>query len=227
MIENINLDNQGETKKRSSPIELLFKYLSYLPLFILTIAISTTIGEIYVRYVVPKYKATTLVLVRGDDKSGNDILDNLFSSKKVNIENEIELIKSKKLIKKVVVRNNFNVKYYLQGKIKVSSIHNAPFNLLTDKIADSSQTFSFILKNIDNNGADLYRASKITKETKSLKHIKWEEKFDFNGNLVHVSYSNNNNIDKDIASYMVQWDPIQKTTNEILSNLENFLITSL
>ena len=43
MVEN-NLDEQIVTKSKQSPIEILFKYLSYLPLFILTIAISTTIG---------------------------------------------------------------------------------------------------------------------------------------------------------------------------------------
>ena len=186
-MENNNKENQVEIKKGRSPIELLFKYLSYLPLFILTLAISTTIGEIYVRYVVPRYMAKTLVLVKAEDKTGNDILENIFSTKKVNIENEIELIKSKRLLKKVVTKNNFNIKYYIQGKIKVSSIHNAPFILVADKVGDSSQSFSFVLKNLDAKGADLYRAGKITKETKRLKHINWDEKFDFNNSTILLS----------------------------------------
>ena len=90
MIEN-NIDEQNVEKRKQSPIELLFKYLSYLPLFILTIAISTTIGEIYVRYVVPKYKATTLVLIKDDKGNSKGILEDVLGTKKVNLDNEIEL----------------------------------------------------------------------------------------------------------------------------------------
>ena len=179
MNENIS-NEELEVRKRQSPIELLFKYLSYLPLFILTIAISTTIGEIYVRYVIPKYKATTLVLVKDDKGSTKGILDDALGTKKVNIENEIELIKSKRLLRRVVAKNNFNIKYYIEGKIKMTSqFKNKTFELIVDKNNDSSETFSFVVKNTDIKGADIYFPGKITKNSKKIKHISWGEVFNY------------------------------------------------
>jgi len=93
---------QQEKVHKFSVREILFKYLAYLPLFLLSIAVFTGGGYLYIRYTIPKYKAVANMYIRtGDDvvtnnssvtNSGNNdfISSALFGGKKVNIDNEME-----------------------------------------------------------------------------------------------------------------------------------------
>ena len=63
-----------DSEKKVTPTEVLFMYLSYLPLFIVSLALCITASYIYVRYLVPKYKNNATILVKSDDKNGGSIL---------------------------------------------------------------------------------------------------------------------------------------------------------
>jgi uncharacterized protein involved in exopolysaccharide biosynthesis len=84
---------------------IFHKYLPYWPVFIVLLVISMGAAYFYLRYTVPIYEVSANILVK-DEKKGIDessILESLdmFGSKKI-VENEIEVLKSRALMREVV-----------------------------------------------------------------------------------------------------------------------------
>ncbi len=109
--------------------DLLYKYLIHWKWFLLSVFVFLALAKIYLRYSVPVYKSSTSILIK-DDKSGGlaselsafqDI--GLFSGPKNRIEDEIEILKSRKLIEKTIKEGEFNINYVEEGHIKSSDIY--------------------------------------------------------------------------------------------------------
>ena len=85
--------------------DVLFKYLPYWPVFVILIAISTFGAWFYLRVTPKMYEASASIMLKDEDKGTGESqmredLDPL-SEKKI-IENEVEVLKSKTLMKEVV-----------------------------------------------------------------------------------------------------------------------------
>ena len=111
-----------EAEKKTTPIELFYHYVSYTPLFIVSIALALSIAFIYLRYQQPLFSNSTTVLVKADEKSGGsirgfgsgDLIDAAMmgSNKRVNMDNEIELLKSRSLMQRVIYKNKLNIQLF-------------------------------------------------------------------------------------------------------------------
>src|SRR4051794_16693113 len=116
-------------KQKTSPRELIFKYIIYLPLFIFSIGVCLTVAYIYLRYQIPYYSSSINLLIKDDKGSrggGNtDALDELVLFKsKVNLANELEVLKSATLMEKVVRELNLNTQYVVEGNLKRTETYN-------------------------------------------------------------------------------------------------------
>jgi tyrosine-protein kinase Etk/Wzc len=85
--------------------ELLFKYLPYWPLFLILLLVCGLSAFLYLQYGTPIYETAATILVK-DEKKGLDDSNlmeqlDLFGSKKL-VENEIEVIQSRTLMREVV-----------------------------------------------------------------------------------------------------------------------------
>ena len=106
-----NLDS--DQSKNEEPINLyaiFFKYFVYWPWFVASVLICLVGCYIYLRYQVPVYNVSSSVLIKENDKRGGSSANNplgslqdlgMFSMTN-NFDNEIEILKSRTLIKKVV-----------------------------------------------------------------------------------------------------------------------------
>ncbi|MEP6950538.1 MAG: polysaccharide biosynthesis tyrosine autokinase [Ginsengibacter sp.] len=96
-----NKHKMAEESEESLIQQIVTKYIPYWPLFLLAIVVAVGIAFVYLRYTVPIYEATAVLIIK-DEKKGNqdskmmESLD-LISSKKI-VENEIEIIKSRTLM---------------------------------------------------------------------------------------------------------------------------------
>ena len=86
--------------------EVLQKYLRYWYLFVIGVIVAGVVAFVYLRYTTPQYRISSTLLIK-DDKKGpslaeNAVLDDLdlFQTGK-NIDNEIEILKSKSLMNRV------------------------------------------------------------------------------------------------------------------------------
>src|SRR5689334_17120678 len=102
-MEDVQIQTAKTELSRLTIKDMFYKYVRFLPLFIISIALSLLVAYVYLRYSTLIYQSSGTMIIQDDaNSSGNDKLDNLFSSgNKKNILNEIEYIKSKKLLTRV------------------------------------------------------------------------------------------------------------------------------
>ena len=100
------------------------KYFKYWPWFIVSIIFCTVFSLLYLRYTVPQYQASATILVKDEKKGGLESELSAFADlgmmkgMKSNVDNEIEIIKSRSIIKSAVKKLNYNVTYHAEGTVK-------------------------------------------------------------------------------------------------------------
>ncbi len=153
----ISLLKQDDNKFKPSVKELVFKYIVFLPLFIVSAGIALAIAHIYLRYQIPYYSSGISLLVK-DDKgsrgsSNTDALDEIvFIKPKTNLINEIEILKSATLMERVVRDLNLNTSYWVEGNFKRTETYNTrifTYESLSQK--DTNSGFSVMLQFKDRN----------------------------------------------------------------------------
>ncbi|MDZ4329131.1 MAG: polysaccharide biosynthesis tyrosine autokinase, partial [Flavobacterium sp.] len=103
--------------------EILNKYLIYWQWFLVCLCISFTVVFLYLRYTIPQYQASTTILVKDEKKGG--MLSELSAfadmgiggGMKSNVDNEIEILKSRKLVESTVKKLNLNTALIVEGKV--------------------------------------------------------------------------------------------------------------
>ncbi|MDC3390599.1 polysaccharide biosynthesis tyrosine autokinase [Flavobacteriales bacterium] len=111
-------DNNFDLKKE------FFKYLFYWKYFILAITICLFTAFFYIKYSSNIYDTTAKIKILDKKDSALEMptAQDLFSSSKINLENEKELIGSYPILKKVVERLNLNLSVFIQADIKTPLI---------------------------------------------------------------------------------------------------------
>ncbi|SFE03272.1 capsular exopolysaccharide family [Chitinophaga sp. CF118] len=122
------------------------RYLPYWPLFILAAVIAVAGAFVYLRYTTPMYRISASLLIKDDQKGmGTSMLESLdlFGSGK-QIDNEIEILKSKTLARQVIRNLNMYGEIIEDGKIKdvvlYKTIPVKPVFLQPDMIPDLTNT---------------------------------------------------------------------------------------
>lgn len=130
--------------------DLFFKYIRFLPLFVLCVALALFGAYAYLRYATPIYSTNATMVISSDQSAGsrNDKFEEIFGEgKKVNIQSEIEVLKSKALMARVIQKKNLQFSYAVKGKIKTINIYKyGPFYIETDQLKDSNSTFVLKIK---------------------------------------------------------------------------------
>ena len=163
-FQKINLNKENYTA-----MQTLLKYVSYFPFFIISLIFFIILGILNIRYSSSIYKVNAQILVKtnqensigGSNKSsgggGLDLIENsILSNKQVNIENEILVLSSPILIKKIIKEYNFNFNYYKVGKLKQVEIYeDCPFTIEIKDLNDSLKPLNFYIKNINEQTATI------------------------------------------------------------------------
>lgn len=110
--------------------ELLFKYLIHWPWFVASVITCIVVAAVYLYLSTPVYNVTASIMIKDESKGGNtagtlsafeDI--NLFSSGK-NIDNEIEVLHSKSLLKDVVCELQLYTRYFVRKGLVRQELYN-------------------------------------------------------------------------------------------------------
>ena len=103
---------------------VLEKYLIHWQWFILGAFLCLTLAYVYLRYVTPQYQASTTILVKDEKKGGmlselsafSDL--GLGSGLKNNVDNEIEILKSRTLVESTIKTLKLNIVLIAHGNVK-------------------------------------------------------------------------------------------------------------
>ncbi len=127
-------------KEQSNPFEgkksgnilynIIFRFVPFWPLFITSLFVSIICAWFYLKLQTPVFEATAQILLKNQQSSKVEtkVLDELINlDENSSVENEIELIKSSKVINQVVKELNLYIPIYFKGKFRdVLSYNNSP-----------------------------------------------------------------------------------------------------
>jgi tyrosine-protein kinase Etk/Wzc len=126
-MENNNFDEDLENDFDLKG--LLGTYLKQWRWFALAAAVCLLGAFLYLRYTIPQYNTTTSILVKDDKKGGMLSELSAFSDlgmgggMKSNLDNEIEILKSRTLVESTVKKLDLNTQLLLIGSAKESEIY--------------------------------------------------------------------------------------------------------
>ncbi len=139
-MENNHFDEDFENDFQFK--EFLNKYTIHWRWFVLGVSVCLLLAFLYLRYAIPQYQASTTILVKDEQKGGMLSELSAFSDMgigggmKSNLDNEIEILKSRKLVESTVKKLNLNTALIVKGKVVDREIYqNVPIEVyFVDKI---------------------------------------------------------------------------------------------
>lgn len=130
-------------------------YLVHWKWFVIGLFTSLTIAYIYLRYTTPQFKATATILVK-DEKKGGMLSElsafadmGIESGLKNNVDNEIEILKSRTLIENTVKKLHLNISMFIKGNIIYTEMFDkTPIEIQfipkSPQFSDSNITLQFL-----------------------------------------------------------------------------------
>lgn len=150
--------------------EQIEKYLAHWKWFLFTVVIVLVCAFIYLRYATPLYRANATILVKDDKKGGlasefsalSDL--GVLGGAKSNVDNEVEVLKSRTLIYNTVEELKLNVYYINHGRVKSVELYkNSPITFLFFPKAKNKK-FKKTIFQVESVNKDTYRLSQADKE---------------------------------------------------------------
>jgi tyrosine-protein kinase Etk/Wzc len=129
-----------QNRNNLTPVEsnlfnlIIFRFLPYWPLLVFFIVICFMGAFAYLRIASPTYEATAILLVK-DEKKGSDdarMIEalNAFGTKKI-VENEIEVMQSRSLMKEVVKTLGLYAPISMESRLRTTSAYTtSPVNII-------------------------------------------------------------------------------------------------
>ncbi len=123
--------------------DMFFKYIRFLPVFLVSVAICLLAAYLYLRWSTPIYRVGGTITFKTENNRRGDKFDDIFLAKNVSdVQTEIEILKSRPLMERVVDTAKLQTNYFAVGKIKTLNIYKScPFRLEIRKINDSLSPF--------------------------------------------------------------------------------------
>jgi len=146
--QNQSLDIREEIKK----------YLRHWKLFLLIISISLGVAFLKLRYSTPLYSVSSSILIKDNKNAGIStelaafedlgIVGGISSN---NPDNEIEILKSRNILGKVIDSLQLNVSYFTEGRVSTSERYkeDSPIFFIQTAVFNKNNSNTFIVKIVD------------------------------------------------------------------------------
>ncbi|WP_163408392.1 GumC family protein [Flavobacterium ajazii] len=194
--------------------EQLDKYLIHWKWFVLSIFLCLVLAVLYLRYTSPSYEASTSILVKDENKGGMLSELSAFSDLGLgggsvnNLDNEIEVLKSRTLVESTVKKLNLNINLQVEGNVVDRDIYGgSPVNVYFLNETELFDEANVVLK-LDLLSNDLFSLENELIEKKGGENVilTTKKQFKFNekiatriGTLVigKTAFYNKNSVGKD------------------------------
>lgn len=203
--------------------QLFEQYAYYWKWFALSILLTVSSGLFYLRYAERTYSTTAKILLK-DERSGSagelaGIAElsssmGLGGTRSAFVTDQIEVLRSRRLMRKVVDQHQLNVIYSKKGNIRTAEVlkHEVPFRLELEGIQDTN---FFDIKVSIKNGKQLIIVDLISKQKKE---VAFDKVIQIGEN--NIIFRRNENIDiKDGAEYLVKVIPKNWAIDDILGSI--------
>lgn len=198
--------------------QIIQDYLSYWKWFVLSVILALIGGVFYLKYTQKQYQVTAKILLNDKDKVSGELAaltENtpFLSNTNSEVGDQIEVLKSRRLITKVVTYNNLNISYFNKGKIAEFEIAEAeaPIKLMT--LSEIEKPKSLQIKVLSLTQFQISEGGTSSK-------FNFGQKFKLNGTEYVVS-SNHAEIQKSIGkSILVKVNSIENAVSKFVAQIK-------
>lgn len=209
----------------------IMKYAKYWYFFGLALLLGLGGAWFYLQTQVPKYKVTSSLLVQ-DDSKGDGLLKgtafsdlNMFKTSKT-VDDEMEVMRSRDLIYKVLSDLKMNVRYHYNLPLKIQELYgkNLPMEVVVDKLTDKARALKLTLRAINNDQfvlgekdkETIYRfGNKITRPQFTIV-VQKGEGFEVSGKTIHFGFVDLYQLAQAYSSSGLVILPVIKDANTIV-----------
>ena len=206
--------------------EQLDKYIIQKKWFLLSIVLCLIFAFLYLRYTTPNYEAITSILVKDEIKGGMLSELSAFSDLGLsggsvnNVDNEIEILKSRTLVESTVKKLNLNISLLVEGNVVDRDIYgNSPISIYflnkTELFDEANVTLKLDILSDDSFSLENIMSDENVVENvilSSKKQFKFGEKIPTNVGVLIIGKT---------AFYKQNDIPKNKSIRIIISPLEN------
>lgn len=185
--------------------EIIGRYLVHWHWFVLSGIVCVALAFLYLRYTPSIYSAKTVVLITDDKKSGTSIelaaFEDLIGGADKNLDNEIEILRSRKIIGEAIRRLNLTISYFIKSRVAETEVYKNPIEIV---FANQDSAFYKLKTRIN--------LASISETQFELKNKEGEV----------ISVNNfNENIDSEVGVFKVVYNPKKGThyNFEIAANI--------
>lgn len=153
------MNDMSDVQKRQpqpvSPREILFRYIHFLPLVIASVVIFMVMTYVRLRYEPNIYSVTSTLMVKDPNTrtptGESDLEELLFMGSNKNIEDEIQVVQTRRIGQRVVRALGLEIQFFNEGKIRTSLINppETPVRLSIISLKDSTKPFSMTVHVLD------------------------------------------------------------------------------
>jgi capsular exopolysaccharide synthesis family protein len=146
--DNQDFSPREEQQEQGEDIQrLLYRIIPYIPLLVAAILLGMVGARIYLRYQVPVYVARARVVVNDETQQKSTNLQEIMQIDTRNLsaetEREMQILRSRDLLRKLAVKMQLNVKYSQKGRIRTAHFYDKlPFRLLLENPDSVKKAFS-------------------------------------------------------------------------------------
>ncbi len=221
-----NFPNSYSTEKEEQNINLkqLFEqYAFFWKWFIVSILICILGAFIYLRYADKIYNITAKILLQDENKPTGELaglseiaaLGGLGGSSSAFVSDQIDVMKSRRIFRKVVEQNRFNIIYAYKGNVKSSEMveFQSPIRLVLLESNNSkldSLTTTFIVKKNKNNII-------VDDNVNGSRVVGFGQKI--NSSLGQIMFLPQGN-QQFLTDIIISYEPINKTVDKLLKEVQ-------
>jgi tyrosine-protein kinase Etk/Wzc len=210
------MDDLTNTKENFNISEVLSRYLNFWKWFVLCGVISLVAAFFYLRYTSKVYQTSVKIKILDNSKGGSPLpeLSMMFLNNRVNLDNEMEILKSHRLIERVVADLDLNTSYYSVGNVINKELwEDVPFEVEWLGNADSSteNSIRFYLK-LQEDG--YFFGDKVNPST-SL--CKYGQNYSIKGNKFVIKL----NMDFEEIDENISYHVVRSISLDVVSRLSN------
>ncbi len=222
MKENESISHQEEVSLKDQ----ITHYLRYWFWFLLSLAICGTLAFLNLRYSTYSYVSEATILIK-DDKNASlseiAIFEDLgltgSALNKSQFENEIEILKSRRLLTEVVKELKSNIRYFKVGSIKTSELYeDLPFRIkiFDESNADNLSSKGLIVKILSDTEFEVKQGEEgITKK------YRFNEPFKIDiGDVALIPNVNSDEFQHQKDNFIIGISSVEKAVNDLRKKIK-------